>query len=701
MAIHRPDADPGPASGFPATEILTDDHLLEVHPASGGVVVGASGVGSAARAGEGFSAQIVGAPPVPPVSPGPGSGAQARPGTEPAAAPPAGPKRPRRSGASRIGSRFVAVVGAGRDAEEDVQEGRRRERRAIARRLQDAGFDEAWAHWPWLLAAVAVPLGSALVRTDLTPGLLAWIVGVLALALGCVFTARSLSLHLDSPGTRASLSDREGRRLLMLQGAGCLVLLCLHPWIAESPGSRGVLTGPLLAATAAVVGVLLAPMGRGAAFIALLPMSEGVARLMDPSARPGAGPIWFTAATVIGGLALLEHYRWQRAKRGAMEQDLQVSTLEQERDGAIRADQEKSRFLAIASHDLRQPVHALGLFAASLERRLQGTNEEPLIRNVMRSIEGLERSFNAMLDISRLDAGTVEPNLQQFPLRDLFRRLHMHYAGQAEGNGLGLRFSPGGKSVTSDPQLLERILGNLIQNAIKYTEQGGVVVVARTTETHINLEVWDTGIGIRSADLPRIFAEFYQIGQSERSRTQGLGMGLAIVKRLAQLLGYRLMVASRPGKGTMFRLSIPLGGSPEIQDFAVAADTVPMPVIEPRSVLVIDDEEPIRVGLQLLLEEWGYEATVAATAAEAESAVRQRGVPPDLILSDLHLGDGPDGIAAIRAVRQLCGSDVPAILVTGDTSREELRRATESGHTVLFKPLQPRKLFNALRGMVS
>ena len=287
-----------------------------------------------------------------------------------------------------------------------------------------------------------------------------------------------------------------------------------------------------------------------------------------------------------------------------------------------------------------------------------------------------------------------------FP-RKVLERLVAGDRVQIRTQGLGLRFSPGGKSVTSDPQLLERILGNLIQNAIKYTEEGGVVVVARTTEESLNLEVWDTGIGIKSSDLPRIFAEFYQVGQSERSRTQGLGMGLAIVKRLAHLLGYRLMVASRPGRGTMFRLSVPLGGLPEIPEFTTAADTVPMPVMEPRSVLVIDDEESIRLGLQLLLEEWGYETIIAATAGEAADAVRARAMPPDLILSDLHLGDGPDGIAAIRAVRELCALQVPAILVTGDTSREELRRATESGHTVLFKPLQPRKLFNALRGMVS
>lgn len=688
--VHRGDRrgdERAPDTTFPPTEILIDSPDVPDVPASA-----FSGVPPQ------VSAPAGGDKPSPPSGGSTGSPSGGAPAGTPPSAPPPRPRRARRTPRPGL---FVAVAGATRDTDEARQEGRRRERRAIARRLQDAGFDEAWGHWPWLLAAVAVPLVSALLRGAPTTGLIAWVVGVVALAVGCVFTARSLSHRVVKPDPRAAFNDRESRRLLYLQAAGCLGLLCLHPWLAESPGSRGLLTGPLLAATAAVVGVLLAPMGRWAAVIALLPASEGLARLADPTARPGAGPVWFLAAAVIGGLALVEHHRWQRAKRMLMEQDLQVSTLEQDRDGAIRADQEKSRFLAIASHDLRQPVHALGLFAASLERRLQGTEEEPLIRNVMRSIEGLERSFNAMLDISRLDAGTVEPNLQHFPLRDLFRRLHMHYAGQAEGSGLGLRFSPGGKSVTSDPQLLERILGNLIQNALKYTEEGGVVVVARSTADHLNLEVWDTGIGIKSTDLPRIFAEFYQVGQSERSRTQGLGMGLAIVKRLANLLGYRLMVASRPGKGTMFRLSIPLGGLAEIPEFTTAADTVPMPVMEPRSVLVIDDEESIRIGLNLLLEEWGYDVIVAATAAEAADAVRQRALPPDLILSDLHLGDGPDGIAAIRAVRALCGTEVPAILVTGDTSREELRRATESGHTVLFKPLQPRKLFNALRGMVS
>nr|WP_269117419.1 ATP-binding protein [Ramlibacter monticola] len=398
----------------------------------------------------------------------------------------------------------------------------------------------------------------------------------------------------------------------------------------------------------------------------------------------------------------MRRQQWLRAARGTLEREDRARELEAQRDAAVRADEEKSRFLAIASHDLRQPMHALGLFAGTLERRLQGSADEPLVHNLVRAIDGLDRSFNVMLDISRLDAGTIEPNLQQFPLRDLFRRLHMHFAGQAEQRGLGLRFSPGGKSVTSDPQLLERLLGNLIQNAVKYTEHGGVVVVARTTRAYVNVEVWDTGVGIPPAELPRIFDEFYQVGRGARARERGFGMGLAIVKRLARLLGLRLFVASRPGRGTMFRVGIPLGALPELQGLAPAADTLPMPqpASQPRTVLIVEDEAPIREGLGLLLEEWGYQAVAAATAAEATLLVRGIENPPDLILSDLHLGQGPDGIEAIAAVRRACASAVPAILITGDTSPEEMRRANASGYPVLFKPVQARKLLNALRGHI-
>ncbi|HMX11460.1 MAG TPA: hybrid sensor histidine kinase/response regulator, partial [Burkholderiaceae bacterium] len=392
--------------------------------------------------------------------------------------------------------------------------------------------------------------------------------------------------------------------------------------------------------------------------------------------------------------------RWRRVSRRLVDAGDRVHALTAERDAAVRADHDKLRFVAAASHDLRQPMHALGLFVATLEGRLQGTPDEPLAHNMMRSIETLDRSFSALLDISRLDAGTVQPNPQRFQLRDLFRRLHMHFAGVAEERGLGLRFSPGGKTVTSDPQLLERVLANLIQNALRYTQDGGVVVVARTTATHTNLEVWDTGSGIAAADLPRIFDEFYRAHSAQREAGQGLGMGLAIVKRLVRLLDHTLEVRSEPGRGTMFRIGIPIGSAPDVADATAAADTIPAPVLQAGHILVIDDEADIRLGLCHLLKAWGFEASSAADIAQARATAQTLGGQLDLVISDLHLLDGEDGLDAIAAVRVACGHPVQAMVITGDTSPAEIRRASASGHMVLFKPLQPSKLFGVLRSIV-
>ena len=505
-------------------------------------------------------------------------------------------------------------------------------------------------------------------------------------------------------GTRRAEDSRRSDRRLAWIGAAALVLLAAAPWtVREAAWPNAQYLIAIMAVAAAFAGVAgLAPLKRMAAGAAALPLSPALANLIEPDAAHAALALACGLASALAALlALRLHRRWAAAARAAIMQTDRIRLLEAARDAAIKADQEKSRFLAIASHDLRQPVHAIGLFAATLEKRLEGSAEQPLVRNLNRAIDGLDRSFNVMLDISRLDAGAIEPRVQQFPLRDLFRRLHMHFAGQAEQKGLGLRFSPGGKSISSDPQLLERILGNLVQNAIKYTERGGIVVVARSTASHINVEIWDTGIGIRAADLRKVFDEFFQVGHGERVRTQGLGMGLAIVKRLVRLLGHELIVASKPGRGTMFRLRVALGGLPDIQDVTAGADTLPMPLLQPRTVLVLDDEEAIREGLCLLLQEWGYEAIAAGSIAQAERAVSLLEAPPDLILSDLHLGDGPDGIKGIEAIRRQCGCDVAAMLITGDTSHEEIRRATESGYPVLFKPVQPRKLYDALRGLAS
>jgi signal transduction histidine kinase len=467
-------------------------------------------------------------------------------------------------------------------------------------------------------------------------------------------------------------------------------LLAAAPAAFAAPGQAGAAV-VLAVVFALACAASAAPLAPAAGVGAAAPLLAGA--IAADASWPGA----IFGAAVAGALGWGLRRRWRRVTRLVLEQTERLRRVEAERDAARRNDSDKSRFLAIASHDLRQPVHALGLFAATLHKRLRDSPAEPLARNLLRSVDALERSFNAMLDISRLDGDAVTPRLQTFPLRDVFRRLHMRYAGQAELAGLSLRFSPGGKSVTSDPQLLERIVGNLVQNAIRYTTRGGVAVVARSTHTHINVEVWDTGSGIASAELPRIFDEFYQVGRPERDRSQGLGMGLAIVKRLAQLLGHRLEVASTPGRGTLFRLGVPLGGLAGIDEEMAAADTVPMAVDVPQMVLVVDDEEPIREGLRLLLQEWGYQVITAADAAQAENAVSALEGRVDLVLSDLHLGTGPGGQDVITAVRRLCEREVPAILITGDAAGPALREVVSGSDPVLFKPVQPRHLFDAMR----
>lgn len=397
--------------------------------------------------------------------------------------------------------------------------------------------------------------------------------------------------------------------------------------------------------------------------------------------------------------ALKRHQLLNDAARTKLNNDALVRELRQQVFLVERANRDKSRFLAAASHDLRQPMHALGLFAASLEKGLVDSPLQPTVVNMMRAVDALEQSCSAMLDLSKLDAGVVEPNMQSFPIRDVFRRLHMHCAGQAEELGLGLRFKPGGRIVTSDPQLLERVLANLIHNSIRYTKEGGIVVLARNRADCISLEVWDTGIGIPEEELPKVFDEFYQVSNSGRDRTRGLGMGLAIVKRLVMLMGHELEVKSRPGRGTVFRILLAPTELADMDNMVLGAETVPVLIDVNKTALVIDDEESIRIGMRELLQSWGYEVLLAATVAQACTEVRRHASVIDIVLSDLRLANKEDGIDAIERVRAVYGAPLPALLITGDTSADEVKRAHDSGHQVLFKPVRPRELYSLLRNV--
>ena len=589
--------------------------------------------------------------------------------------------------------RGVFIVFEGRTPDDpDVATAPGGERGATRRQLRAAGRTAAISALPlpgWLLLPLTCGGAWVLVDQPGAPLAVLWTASMLVWAAAMTLAPR---IGRSQP----KLNPRIWPTLLGLGGAMLALPLWWAPPDIAAAGALAVTAWTV--ATAAVTA----------------PWRHAVLAVVGASAFATAGAAWRTgvdghwasllagvvATVAAAGIAWVGHGNWMRRERRALMLEARNRLLLAERDQALRADEDKSRFVAIASHDLRQPVHALGLFAATLQKRLQHSPDAALVRHFLRAVDDLERSFSAMLDISRLDGGALAPRMHTFPLRDLFRRLHMQYAGQAELSGLGLRFSTGGKSVTSDPQLLERIVGNLIQNAIKYTAQGGVVVVARSTQTHVNVEVWDTGVGMAAAELPRVFQEFYQLAPGKRDRSHGLGMGLAIVKRLARLLGHRLEVASAPGRGTMFRVGIAIGALPGIQDELAPADTLPMSIQTPQMVLIVDDEEPIREGLRLLLQEWGYQTITAANAAEADEAVQALEGRIDLVLSDIQLDpdpDQPDGLAVVDNVRRLCGYPVPAVLVTGDTSQQTVQALAARGDPVLFKPVQPRRLIDALR----
>jgi CheY-like chemotaxis protein/anti-sigma regulatory factor (Ser/Thr protein kinase) len=300
------------------------------------------------------------------------------------------------------------------------------------------------------------------------------------------------------------------------------------------------------------------------------------------------------------------------------------------------------------------------------------------------------------LDISRLDAGIVQTAPQTFPIRDVFRRLYQQFGGDAEARDLALRFRATRRVVRSDPLLLERILANLAQNALRYTRRGGVLVAARRHAGGVALEVWDTGLGIPADKLEMIFREFYQIDNPERDRSRGLGMGLAIVQRLCHLLQHPLEVRSREGRGSVFRIVVPEG---DVNALAVSkeAETLPPRKTGTITVLLIDDERAIREATRELLRPMQVNVIVAATVAEAVASAEKSEQQIDMILSDWRLRGQEDGLEAVRAVRAVSGEGTPAVLITGETSPELLKRAHEAGLVVLHKPLQPRQLIRLIK----
>lgn len=360
---------------------------------------------------------------------------------------------------------------------------------------------------------------------------------------------------------------------------------------------------------------------------------------------------------------------------------------------AERASLAKSKFFAAASHDLRQPMQALGLYAASLRELKREPEDARKIDQILSSVDALESLFDELLDISKLDAGYVEPNPAHFLASELFARLETAYAPIARGNGLTLGFRPGPATLHSDPVLLERVLGNLISNALRYTEAGGVTVACAVREGRAEVSVEDTGIGIPAAEHERIFEEFYQIENPERDRRKGLGLGLATVRRITRLLAMPLTLESQPGRGTRMVLEVPLGNAAHVAAVLPAPSAVNLNALAGRQVLVIEDEASVRDGLVQLLRDWRCEVDAAASAAEALPLLARA---PEVIIADYRLREGRDGIGEIAELRAHFGAMLPAVLVTGDTAPEIFLAARENALPLLTKPVRAGRLRAAL-----
>jgi PAS domain S-box-containing protein len=363
--------------------------------------------------------------------------------------------------------------------------------------------------------------------------------------------------------------------------------------------------------------------------------------------------------------------------------------LRQAKDEAERANLAKSKFLAAASHDLRQPLQAANLFMAVLQNRVGEEERRFVLDKLQQSLSALESLLNALLDVSKLEAGVSQPSPSVFPVGELFIQLASEFAPRAAERRLRFRVVPPSLYMRTDRTFLERILRNLLSNALAYTEQGGILLGARRRGKHLRIEVWDTGIGIPADKLDEIFEDFTQLGNEHRDRDRGLGLGLAIVKRIAKLLDSRLTVRSVPGKGSVFACEIPLEPSPAHEKGAVPAahrDHRPADLTG-KLIAVIDDEVSVREGLALLLSDWGHGPVLGSTTGEVLDQLSELGLSPDLIIADYQLAGGRTGAEAIEEIRRHCGRTVPAIVLTGDTAPEHLGAARRKGYILLHKPI--------------
>jgi PAS domain S-box-containing protein len=373
--------------------------------------------------------------------------------------------------------------------------------------------------------------------------------------------------------------------------------------------------------------------------------------------------------------------------------------LRRRKEEAERATLAKTRFLAAASHDLRQPMHALGMFVSRLSRHQHPAEIAEVVTHIESSVIALQDLLDALLDISKLDAGAMTPNVRTFAADELLGRLATEFAGPAGEKGLRLIYRPAPIWLKSDPLLLERIVTNLVVNAIRYTRSGTVFVACRRRGAAIRVEVRDSGIGIPLESQQEIFEEFVQLANPERAK--GLGLGLAICSRLAHLLGHSLGVRSAPGRGSVFWVDVTAGQPADLPSDWPAPVALPNMQLEDITVAVVDDDDTARAATQSLLESWGSRVIAAVSGAELLRLCEASSQPPRLAICDYRLLDGETGIAVAAELRARYGAAFPCVLVSGDTNVELSRDAAEHKLPLLHKPVRPAKLRALLQRLLA
>jgi two-component system, sensor histidine kinase len=472
--------------------------------------------------------------------------------------------------------------------------------------------------------------------------------------------------------TRESLAERE--RTLLIGGLVTTLAGLLFGCLLAIPLSRGVIR-PIVRLSGVVE-----RFGRG-----------------DLSARVSTSEASPLAALEAGVNRMAAHIEQSREELKRQVADA-TNELLLKKEEAEQANAAKSRFLAAASHDLRQPIHALTLLMASLDDEIAGKGRAGyLLGRAQNAIDTVSDMFDALLDISKLDAGVMEKTVRAFPVQVLLSHVETLFTPVALEHGLRFSVVRSTVWVQSDPGLLERLVQNLVSNALKYTASGGVVVGCRRRGTSIAIEVWDTGLGIAAEDQALIFQEFIRLQNSLADRSKGLGIGLAIVERISRLLQHPVRLRSTPGSGSVFSVEVPRAAA----SVPVVAPGIASVVLDFTGcrVALIDDDGAIRDALSDLLQRWGCNVTSAGSEAALLDALPENS-RLDLLICDYRLGGDQSGLKVIEHIRQALRAEVPALLVTGDTAHAPLKEARASGVELLHKPLAPAKLRQVMQRLV-